>query len=717
MAGKLVERRSALITAGAGALVLLVCTVAFPKPAPMGVLLDGAIGGCRTALVAAGVILIYRSARIVNFAQLALGSLGSALVFNLSAVGIRNVGHVPFAVSFVIALLASVLLGAAIELLFVRRFFDAPRLVVTVVTIVAAPTIASLAGKVPSIDVWNKGQEFVAIRSNGHYVGPFAGAKVHVFPLAFGFPALLTVVLTIVSFGGLALFFHRSRLGVAVRGTAENADRALLLGINVKLLSTLVWGVAGLLSGFAAITASLDKGSSGTTAADFLPALAAVVLGRTRSMPQTVVAALAIGVVRTSLAWSYPSSVAFDALMVVVLVGGLYLQRTTYTRVDASATSWRATQELRPTPKELLDVPGLRLLRRGLFGVVAVTIVVFPLAFSVNQVTLGAHMAVNVIVALSLVVLTGWGGQVSLGQFALVGIGAMFASKLTADVGVSFWLALPLTMAFTVGVALVVGQPALRIRGPFLAVTTLAFAVFVERVVFGSAAFKAFLPDAPVERPSLLFVSFGSERNYYYLCVAFAVASTVVVRRLRAGRPGRVLIAVREDEFGVQPFGVNAARSRLQVFALAGALAGLAGVLFVHQQRSLSPAAYGAQASVDAFVMTMIGGISSVSGAVLGATYSGLVGFLIPDEQIQRLANSGGLLVLLFAAPGGLASLLYAVRDSIYRIVATRRRIAVPSLFGDVVPEKTQLGVRVEGRGLEAVPASKRYRLPSVLYR
>jgi branched-chain amino acid transport system permease protein len=450
---------------------------------------------------------------------------------------------------------------------------------------------------------------------------------------------------------------------------------------------------------------------------DFLPALAAVVLGRTRSMPQTVVAALAIGVLRSSMAWSMPSSVAFDAVLVVVLVVGLYLQRTPYSRVDASATSWRATQELRPTPKELLDVPGLRILRRGLFGAAAVAIVVFPLAFSVNRVTLGAHMAVNVIVALSLVVLTGWGGQVSLGQFALVGVGGMLASQITADMGISFWLALPATMALTAGIALVVGQPALRIRGPFLAVTTLAFAVFVQRVVLGSTALQWLHPDASVERPSLLFISFGSERNYYYLCVAFAVASTIVVRRLRAGRPGRVLIAVREDEFGVQPFGINAARSRLQVFALAGALAGLAGVLFVHQQRALSASAYAAQSSVDAFVMTMIGGIGSVSGAVLGATYSGLVGFLVPDEQIQRLANSGGLLVLLFAAPGGLASLLYAARDAVYRIVATRRRIAVPSLFGDVAPEKTQLGTRVDGRGLEALPAAQRYRLRSVLYR
>jgi branched-chain amino acid transport system permease protein len=403
--------------------------------------------------------------------------------------------------------------------------------------------------------------------------------------------------------------------------------------------------------------------------------------------------------------------------MVAVLLGGLYLQRSAYSRVDASATSWRATQELRPTPKELLDVPGLRLLRRGLLGALAVVVVVFPLAFSVNQVSIGAHIAINVIVALSLVVLTGWGGQISLGQFAFVAVGSLLGSQLTADLGVSFWLALPVTMALTAGVAVLTGQPALRIRGPFLAVTTLAFAVFVERVVFGSFVFESLLPGAPVERPSLLFVSFGSERNYYYLCVGFAVLSTIAVRRLRAGRPGRVLIAVREDEFGVQPFGINAARARLQIFALAGALTGLAGVLLVHQERALGPAAYGTQASIDAFVMTMIGGISSVSGAVLGATYSGLVGFLIRDQQVQRLASSGGLLFLLFAAPGGLASLLYAARDAIYRIVATRRRIAVPSLFGDAVPEKTQLGVKIEGRGLEALPARQRYRLASVLYR
>jgi branched-chain amino acid transport system permease protein len=242
--------------------------------------------------------------------------------------------------------------------------------------------------------------------------------------------------------------------------------------------------------------------------------------------------------------------------------------------------------------------------------------------------------------------------------------------------------------------------------------------VAVQRILFDEGVFGWLIPER-VERPSLFFVSFASERNYYYLVVAFTVLAAILVKRLRRSRPGRVLIAQREDETGVQTFGINLARARLAAFALSGSLCGLAGVLFVHHQRAVDAGQYGSAESVAIFVMAMIGGVTSVTGALLGATYLGLLDFIVTEPLLQSLSREYMLLILLIFAPGGLAGIAYSIRDSWLRIVATRERIPVPSLFADQDPEalraeKQPFGEPIPGRGLEKV--STRYRIKSELY-
>ncbi|HZQ26218.1 MAG TPA: branched-chain amino acid ABC transporter permease, partial [Acidimicrobiales bacterium] len=340
-------------------------------------------------------------------------------------------------------------------------------------------------------------------------------------------------------------------------------------------------------------------------------------------------------------------------------------------------------------------------------------------ASSDAQANLGSVIFIRALVALSLVVLTGWAGQVSLGQFAFVAVAALVGGHLTAVTGVSFWLALPLVTALGAGLAVVVGLPALRVRGAYLAVTSFLFAVAVQSVVF-SGFFKRFGPER-VYRPQFLFVSFASERNYYFLCLAFVVAAAWMVSRLRASRPGRVLIALRENEPGVQSFGIPAARTRLSAFALSGALASVAGMLFVHHQRALDQTSFPATASIEMFVMAMIGGISSVPGALLGAAYLGIANLVIPNALLRNVATSGGLLALLVFAPGGLAGIAASVRDSGLRIVATRRGIAAPSLFADgdyeaMVARRAPLVDPLPYRGLEAIPPERRYTRASVFH-
>lgn len=671
--------------AAIGSVATLAVCQSLPAGLPGGVLVEGVIRGTRHALLAVGLVLIFRASRIVNFAQAAMGAIAATVTFQLGAVGIDGVGVMPPPLAFVVGVMVGTGVAVVTELVFVRRFFSSPRLVLTVVTIVLVPTLAGLGPWFESLPFWTRSTEVVRLRSSPDFPGFFDQVSFRIPPYTFGVPEILTVVAGTASLAAIALFLARTRHGAAVRAAAENPDRALQLGVDVRLLSTLVWSAAGFLSALAATSAASDVGAQASVVESrlLLPALAAMVLGRLDNLAVTVVAALNLAVLEQGVAWSFPESRVFDPLLFVVVLCALLIQRHRYSRTAESVvTTWKATEELRTTPRALLELPAVRRTRAILFAVLAVIVVVFPHAASTAQANLASLIAVFVVIALSLVVLTGWGGQVSVGQLALVAVGALVAGKLTGDLGVPFPVAVVLAAAAAAAFAAVVGAPSLRVRGPFLAVATLAFAAAAQAAM--GTGFVERLRSDTIERPALLFVSFTGERSYYYLCVTAAVLAAVVVRRLRAGRVGRVLIAIREDEFGVQAFGINAARSRLAVFVLSGALAGLAGALLVHHQRSFDPAAFGLEAGVDMFVMAMIGGVTSVSGAVLGAAYVGLTTYLIADPQVQRLATGGGLLLLLMVAPGGLAQIAYATRDAVLRVVALRNRVAVPSLFSDL---------------------------------
>ena len=712
--------RTIVFSIGALLLLLLFALFGLPKPTPPGIIVFGLVVGAQDALLAAGIILIFRSARIINFSAAVLGGVGATMMFNFA-----GLLEWPFVISLIIGLLTATVFGLLVEVIFVQRFFNAPRLALTVVTIVLATTIEPAKSMIASIPIFPDPRDAgVDLKlQTGKIPLPFESFKIELFPFRFGFAEVFTIVTVFLAFAGLALFFKYSKQGARVRGASENSDRALMMGINVRLLSTMVWGIAAFLAGLSAITSGMTFSFSGAGSGDvskLLPALAGAVIGRMRNLPVTVFAMLGIGILQQSVSWSFPETTVLDLLMLVILAGGLILQRKKILRGEEDASSWEATKEIRPTPRELTAVPSIRRMRRILMGLGLIVLIVFPLATSPAQINLAGLIAIYAIVALSLVVLTGWGGQVSLGQFGLVAVAAVVGGKLTSDLHITFWIALPLVCAFMAGFAALVGLPALRVKGIFLAVTTLAFAAAVQNVLFNESYFGWLLPDR-IERPRFFFLSFGNERNYYYLTVAFALLAALMVKRLRSARTGRVLLALREDEKGVQAFGINLVRTRVAVFALSGVLAGLAGMLFVHHQRAIDAGSFEAKVSVEMFIMAMIGGITSVSGALLGAIYIGMINFFLTNPTAKTLAGAGGLLLLLIFSPGGLSALLYQARDGLLRIIASRRQIIVPSLFEDYDPEaiarrKVPFAPRSEGEGIDRIPLDRRYAQKSELY-
>lgn len=671
---------------GAGLVGTVLCRIVSGSFVPPAAFAQALVHGSLDALFAIGLVLVYRATRVVNFAQGSLGVVGATLFTMLTVYE-----DLPFIVTLPAALAAAGATGVAVEVLLARKLSRAPRLALTVVTIGAGQILVAAAGFLTLFFVDPFDDTPV-----GAITTPFSRFQFQWNPLVFTGDHVMVVVVALAAMCALTAFFRYSSVGIAVRGAAENSDRAEMLGISVANLSTVVWMLAAVLSGLAATLAiplasggiggfgpigAAGAGAAGATL--MLRGLAAAVIGRMDNIALTVAAALAISVFDEAMFWSFDNASLTNAVLLLVLVVVLLAQRSKVGRANESdATSWAASEEIRGVPTELRDRLQVRIGIRRARTALALVVAAYPWVMSPSQVSEGSRYAILGIVVVSLVVLTGWGGQISLGQFGFVAVGAVVAGKLTSDVGVPFLLALPAAGLVGAGVAVAVGLPAMRIRGLFLAVTTLGFAVAVSTVLLDPRYFDWLIP-AEVPRPRILFLDAADERVFFYLSVAGLGFAYWVARGLRASRAGRVLIAMRENERTAQAYGISRVRTRLATFAVSGFLASFAGALLAHQQLTVNARSYGPEQSVQIFLIAVIGGLGSVGGSLAGVAYMAAVTILFSSGATQLLLSGVGVIVVLLFYPSGLGGVVFAVRDAWLRRVAMRSRIYVPSLVGD----------------------------------
>jgi branched-chain amino acid transport system permease protein len=668
--------------------------------------------GCVNALFAIGLVLIYRATRIINFAHAGFGGVGGVVMLLLA-----NELRWPYAVAVVAGLLTALLLGGLCELFFVRRFAKAPRLVLTVATIGIGQLLLGVSQVVPLF--FGPADEvrrtiFAGLQS------PFSHDKFEWFPVIFTGDHIALLAVTAVVLLALAAFLRFSSIGIAVRAAAENEDKASLLGINTKSLSTLVWVLAAGLSGIAAVMqVPLDgitsAAATGVGSGLVLRALAAAVIAKMENLPLAVTTAIAIAILEQSVFLTFNRTNIVDVAMLAVILGGLLVQRKRIARgEDTGVATWTATEEIRPVPKELAQLPTVRKAARRLAIAGAIVALAYPWVASPSQTNTGSLFVIYGIVAVSLVILIGWGGQVSLGQFAFVAVGALAGGALTTRWHVWFPLALVLASLVGAGVAVLLGLPALRIKGLFLAVTTLGFSVVTATVLLNDDYF-GWLRPRQVNRPTFAFINTEDSRSFYYLCVLCLLLAVFLAKGLRQSRTGRVLIAMRDNERAAQSFAVNLVRTRLATFALSGFLASMAGVLFANHQHAVNQQAFLPDQSIQMFIMAVIGGLGSVTGVLLGPLYIGLVKVFLPPE-LQLLAGAVGVLLVLLFIPGGLGSLAYGLRDAFLRRVAIRNRIFVPSLLADYRTDahmtRLPLAPKYDVEG-QVEPVEARYRLPS----
>jgi ABC-type branched-subunit amino acid transport system permease subunit len=622
------------------------------------VLVQGVVNGLNIALLALGLVLIYKTNRVLNFAQGQLGVV--AAVFMVKCYYDFHFNYW-FALVIAVALAAGV--GALCELV-LRRLFNRPRVLVMVATI-GLSQVLYIFTAFPFVRPKNLFKPFPVPLHLTFTIGSYQ----------FTSGEVLTLIVAPVVAVALAAFVRWSPWGLAMRAMSENSDSARLSGVWVRRTSTVAWTLAGVLSAFTAILASPGQVSALTEVLSpdlLLLALTAALVGAMVSLPVAFVAGIGVGVVQEILVWNISSSAAvqlvlFALLLVVLLVrvgalrrGARTEERSTW--LHGAAPLWRAGTALRR--------------KVGTAGVAAttVTVVLLPLVVSVGRSFLISQICIYAVVALSLTVLTGWAGQVSLGQFGLVAVGSLMAAHLGTSVP------LPLLLLFagavTAVVAVAVGLPALRVRGLYLAVSTLGFALFMQTAVLATPCWTVPLVDKQVctglpnpqstlvARPDFFGLSLTSERAYAWFSIGLLILSVLMVRVWRDRGIARRLFAVRDNELAAGAMGIPIVRTKVLAFALSGFMAGYAGVAFAFATQRFSTDTFDPRYSILVISMVVIGGLGSVTGAVLGALYLvGLPAIFGTTSTIEFLTSGLGLLAFILYLPGGLAEILHRIGD------------------------------------------------------
>ena len=658
-------------------IVLLVIQQIFWRT-PYGAVLQGIILGLVTSLVAIGIVLIYRSNRVLNFAQAELGLLPTVL-----SVMLIVESNFPYLAAFAIGLVGAAVLGVSSEFLVIRRFSRSPRLILTVATLGLAQVLVLCALLMP--DWWDSAVTSQRIDSPLNIQFDFDKFRFndnHVIVMI-----VIPLVLMLVGY-----ILHRTRIGIGVRAIAEDFDRAGMLGIPVRRIQSYVWCLAAVLAFLALFLRSSIFGlpvGGQLGVLFFLRALTAAVVGKLTDLKTVLVTSIVLGILQQGIVWNTDSPMRGNALMAAVCAAiillALVARRQSYSRFD-SLRETLSMGETRPIPPELKQLKEIKIGKAIIVLLFAGFLFMIPQWFGIVTVLRVSSLFVYAIVMISLVILTGWSGQISLGQMAFFAAGAALAAKMILEWNLDLIPAVLLAGAFGATLSLLVGLPALRIRGLFLAVTTFAFELAMMSY-FLNGRFFDWLPansDRVDRLPILGRIDYTSSRGIYFVTVISLFLTLVIVHGLRQSRTGRVLIALRDNEQGVEAYGVSVIKAKLTAFSIAGFFAGCAGALYVVHQQSFAGMtdSRGLGNSVRIFIAAIVGGIGSTMGALLGSLFLfGTIWWLRGDWSI--FATGFGVLTVLLIAPGGISSLLYQFRDWLLTQFALKKDIKVPSLIAD----------------------------------
>jgi ABC-type branched-subunit amino acid transport system permease subunit len=632
-------------------------------------LLLGLGGGAVYAILGLGLVVEYRASGVVNFAHAAL-----AVFVAVAYVGLRQEGTLLLPVvgvphelriasdglstapALAVSLAYAALLGLVIYLLVFRPLADSPPLAKLVASLGVMLTLQALL-------VLNFGSDTFGI--SGVTAGEILpNEPVHVLgtmvPRDRFYLAGITVLIGIV----LWALFRFTTFGLATRGAAASERGISVVGYSRTQLGAVNWMLASVLAGLAGILIAPISGLEPTQFSLFVvPALAAALLGRLTSFSITLIAGLGLGMLQseiTKLTIDNPSlpqsglqqGLPFLAIVIALVAFGTRIpSRDTLVHERQPKVSW-------PRRPVLMTASAVAL------GVIA--LLILPSSFRLGLIL----SLLTAVLAVSLVVLTGLGGQVSLAQMAFAGFGAFMTSIVADELGVGFPWSLLLGALASVALGLTIGLPALRVRGMHLAVLTLAAAVAMDALVFGNADFSGGTEGRSLAPPELLGLDLGVRTSIPtdFPRPAFGILVLVVlalvglaVAYLRRSAAGRRMLAVRSNERAALAAGVSTSSTKLLAFGVSSFIAGLAGGMVGLFYGTVSNKQFGLITSLILVSVVYLGGVGRISGAVVAALLfapAGLGTVTLQEAlgigKYMLLISSVGLVVVVVLAPDGL---------------------------------------------------------------
>ena len=596
---------------------------------------SGVFTGGSYALIGIAITLMFRSTGVLSCAPAAFAAVAAFMYVDLAERGW------PLGLAAAVAVLAATAYGLVIERFAVRPLAGAAaaaRLIGTLGILTATSGIL----------LWHYGFAPVVAEPL------LPRESISVLGVEISYQRATVLVAAAIAAATLAWFLERTRFGTAVRAVAQDPEAARLHGISLGAVARFNWGLGAALSAAVGIlVAPLQVVNVGTFTLLLTKSLAGTLVGGLASLPLTFAGGLLVGVVEAIAAVRFDQPGMIEIAVLVVVLAVLVGRR----RWAAAPTTY-AGDGHRRRRVGVTAPPALRAVVFVALGAGAVFALVVP-AGSTYWSFVGGRTLFFVIQALSLVMLVGWGGQVSLMQGAYVGVGALGTGYLVTEHGMPLWAALLLSAVAGTVMGAVAGLPALRLSGLQFAVASLAF----------SAAAAAWLferPEIPssLARSELFGIDLSSDTTVYYVMLAITGVLLLAAANLRRSVQGRFLIAARDVPEAVEHFGASAARARMGVFLVAAFTATLGGGLYAVLITGLSPTDFAPMLSLSLLVYTVVGGSQSLAGPVVAGLAFGLLPQItqgtasgsanaVPDI----IAGATVVLVLIFR-PDGLASLL-----------------------------------------------------------
>ncbi len=621
--------------------------------------------GAVNALLGIGLVTIYRGSGVLHFGHAAV-AMYVAFVFR----SLRQSFDWPTPLAFVAALAVAALLGLAIHLLVMHPLRHAPALARVTGSLGVLLTLASLA-------YWQFG-------SGTFTVNPLTPTEpVEIAGVLVGWDRILLVTVAVALTAVLWVVFQRTLFGLATRAAAETEKGAAVTGYSQARLAAVNWMIGSVLAGIGGILISpIARLNALQMSLLIAAALAAALLGRFENLWLVLAGGMLLGV-GESVIGKYlneirglTATLPFLLIVLVLVVKGSALPE----RGELVSSD----MPLAPAVRRL----GVKL---AVFAAVSVVLLYrLPSSYAAAY----TIALIGGVVILSLVVIVGWVGQISLCQVGFAGVGAYATIRVANHLGIGFPFSIVLGALAAVPVGLLVGLPALRVRGVNLAVVTLGAGIALERMVFNSPTVTGGEQGSAVPHGAALFgidLDGRTQPARYGIVVLVALCLCVgAAANLRHSVTGRRMLAVRADETAAAASGIDVRKVKLQAFALSAFIAGLSGGLMAYRAGRVSESGFVVFQSINFFALAYIGGIATIGGALVGtflapgAPFSLWLRRAIGNDQVSQTLSGIGLVITVITQPDGVANVVRNEREK--RRVKKARAALAADARADVPP-------------------------------